>query len=113
MSKTMQTRISIVPFFSPSFKGLFPKLNRYLLDEGVEIDDYKVSLYHLIIELERILYKPDISPLLKEVIEKYRQRLTSLHGLVEQRIASAMASEIDPILYDIEDAFSELEKDLM
>jgi hypothetical protein len=109
----MQTRISIVPFFHPSFKGLFPKLNKYLLDEGVEIDDYKVSLYHLITELERILFKQDLNPLFKEVIEKYRQRLTSLHRQVEQRIATATASEIDPILYDIEDAFAEFEKDLM
>ena len=113
MSKTMQTRISIIPFFNPSFKGLFPKLNRYLLDEGVEVDDYKVSLYHLIDEFERILYKSGLYPHFREIIEKYRLRLTSLHTKVEEKIASSMAVEIDSILYEIEVVFAEIEKDLM
>ncbi len=113
MSKTMQVRISIIPFFSPSFKDLFPKLNQYFLDEGVEVDDYKASLYHLITELERLFYKSDLSPPFREIIEKYRPKLTSLHRKVEQKIASSRALEIDSILYEIEDAFAEFEKDLM
>ncbi len=113
MSKTMQTRISIIPFFRPSFKALFPKLNRYLQDEGVEVDDYKVSLYQLITELERILYKSDMNPHFREIIQEYKPRFTSLHRDVEQKMASMRALEIDPILYEIEDAFAALEDDLM
>jgi len=113
MSRTMQVRISIVPFFRPSFRGLFPKLHRYLQEAGVEVDDYKVSLYNLITELERLLYSPGLDDRFKKVIEKYRPRLIHLQKGLEERIASAMAHEIDPILYQIEDTFSELEDDLI
>ena len=113
MSKTMQVRISIVPFYHPSFKGIFPKLHRSLRDAGVEIDDYRVSLYHLITELERLLYRSDLEGRFREVIETYRPRLFPLQKAVEERIASARAAEIDPFLYDIEDAFEDLEGDLM
>lgn len=112
MSRTMQVRISIVPFFRPSFKALFPKLNRYLQDSGVEIDDYKTTLYHLIVELERLLYASDVNSRFRKVIEKYMPILTPLRKGIEERIASARATEIDPILYQIEDTFFELEKDL-
>lgn len=111
MSRFMQIRIQIEPVYHPELRAHFPKLARALEELGVPSDRRQTTLYHLIRELERALYR-QVRPALRGVIERHRPRLLSLQEAVEERLAAWQREGLDELLYQIEDVFADLERDL-
>lgn len=111
MSRFMQIRIEIEPVYHPDLRAHFPKLAKTLDGLGISTDPSRTTLYHLIREMERALYG-EIRPALRRAIEHYRTRLLSLQEAVDERLATWKREGLDELLYQIEDVFADLEKDL-
>jgi len=111
LSRYMQIRIRIEPVYHPELGAHFPKLAKALEELGISQDQGSTTLYHLIRELERALYR-EIRPALRRAIERHRPKLLFLQGAVEERLAMWQREGLDELLYRIEDVFSDLERDL-
>ena len=112
MSKYMQIRIHLEPFYRPELKDHFPKLARALDEMGVEVDPRRKTLYHIVEDLERGLYL-DVRPALKEIIRSHlSSHLTPLRNAIEGKLAAWKLEGLDELLYRLEDAFEDLERDL-
>ncbi len=111
MSRFMQIRIQIEPVYHPELRAHFPRLAKTLDELGISTDPARTTLYHLIQELERALYR-DMRPALRRAIEQHRPRLLSLHEAVEERLSIWQREGLDGLLYEIEDVFTDLERDL-
>ena len=113
MSKYMQIRVRIESMYRHSLKDHFPNITRCFEREGVNVGGLDISLYRMIDEVEKILFKDHLDRYFKAVLERYKEGLFNLRNEVEQNMASWRLSLVDHSLYKIEDLFEEIERDLM
>lgn len=111
MSRYMQIRLHLEPIYRSNLQAHFPRLAGALEELGVAADERRMTLYHLIQELERALYW-EIHPALKGVLERHMPTLKMLQKEVEEKLAGWKLEGLDELLYRIEDAFQDLEEDL-
>jgi hypothetical protein len=111
MSRFMQIRIHLEPVYKPDFQAHFPKLAEVLDELGMDIDLRRVTLYQLIQELERALYG-DVRPHVRDTLQLHMPALRTLQKGVEEKLSTWQREGLDPLLYQIEDAFELLERDL-
>ena len=108
----MQIRLNIEPVYHPDFKTEFPKLAEVLLSCGVDIDPSRTTLYDLIREIRKASHWEDVRPPVRRLFENHLRVLGPLENEVEEKLAAWRLEGLDALLYKIEDAFEDLEKDL-
>jgi hypothetical protein len=111
MSRFMQIRIHLEPVYRPDLQSHFPRLSKTLEALGISAQLCCATLYHLVRELERAVYG-DIDPALRRTLERHTPVLVRLRGEVEEKLAAWKLEGLDELLYRMEDAFQELEREL-
>jgi hypothetical protein len=100
-----------MPVYKPDLEAHFPRLAKAVEELGIEAEPLTTSLYHLIWKLEQAFYG-EMRPGLKKVLEQHRPKLQRLYKVVEEKLAAWKLDGLDELLYQIEDAFQDLEGDL-
>ena len=111
MSKNMQLKVSVLPYYDKDLKRSYPKLARHLGYLDLDLVDQNPSLYSLVGQLDQILYRFD-GTLLKEVLSQQREKLQNIYNELQDNIACWKLSQADKLLYSIEDIFEDIESDL-
>jgi hypothetical protein len=112
MSKYMQLRVRIRPYYKKGLKKAYPRLSHRLsyLDEAwVEQDP---SLFEIIAKLDKLLYQLEGDPPFREILLRHRSALHRLYEDIEERIADWHLAKADRLLYEIEDIFDGIEHEL-
>jgi hypothetical protein len=107
----MQIRLKLEPVYKPDLGSHFPRLAAALEELRVSYDDAHTTLLGLVTEIQRALYG-DVKPALKETLRRHQTQLIALRSQVEEKIAAWKLEGLDELLYQLEDAFEALEKDL-
>ena len=112
MSKYMQLRVRIDPFYKKGFADVYPRIARGL--EFLEKDwtQKDPSLLELVGKLDQLVYQLEANPPAREIFLKYKSKLHGLYEKIEEHIADWHLAKADQLLYQIEDIFDEIEKEL-
>ena len=111
MSKYMQLKVTVRPYYQKELQGTYPKLARDLGYLDSSLANRNPSLYELVGQLDQLLYRHDGTPL-REVLLRHRENLQNLHKSIEENIADWNLAQADQLLYKIEDEFDKIESEL-
>lgn len=111
MSRCMQLTVIVKPFYQPDFQAAFPNLARQLSYLNPALAAGNPSLYELAGRLDHLLYEFDGTPV-REVLLPYRAKILALHKEIEDHIAGRRLSQADTLLYQLEDIFDDVERQL-
>ena len=111
MSKYMHISVSIKPYYGGDLQQTYPKLARHLGHLDAVLVQRNPSLYELAAGLDKLLYAFD-GTTLREVLLGHREKLKSLHESIEGNMANWNLSEVDRLLYKLEDVFDDIEAEL-
>jgi hypothetical protein len=111
MSKYMQLTITVRPYYQKDLKETYPKLARHLGYVDSSLANRNPSLYELVGQLDKLLYKHD-GTILREVFLRHGEKLRNQHKNIQDNIADWKLSEADKLLYSIEDTFDDIESEL-
>jgi len=111
MSRYMQLKVTVLPYYPKDLQGAYPKLARELgyLDSGLA--DRSPSLYEIVGQLDQILYRHDGTPL-REVLLRHSEKLRKQYKSIQENIADWKLAQADKILYSIEDTLDDIESEL-
>ncbi len=113
MSRHMQIDIRLIPFYEKPFTKAFPGTAALLREHGyTEPLERDVSLYDLVDTLADMVHAPGFPKDVKARIDPHVAGLASLKEAARERLLSRHLNELDKILYELEDAFGELERSL-
>jgi hypothetical protein len=93
-------------------KGVYPAMADELVRLGSPWDTEALSLYDIAGKLDRLLYESEGNRSFREVLLKHSDRLRSLHGDIETHIAEWKLARVDNMLYQLEDIFDDIEREL-
>lgn len=112
MSKYMQMKVSILPYYKKGLGEAYPEIARRLgfLDEAwVEEGP---SLFEIVGRLDRLLYELEGDPPFREILLQHKTTLHRYYEEIEEQIADWHLAKVDQILYKMEDIFDEIEREL-
>jgi len=110
MSKYMQIDIRVLPIYEKRFARLFPSISNLLMQLGYhELVENEISLYHLVDHLITISRSPHTPSHLKEILSAHTSTLLSRKQAAREHLLARRLNELDQVLYELEDAFEELE----
>lgn len=112
MSRVMQIRVRIEPYWKPPLRKDLPRLAGLIADVDHDLIESEPSLLTLIEHLGRIHDSPGVDPELKRVLRDRGPELFELRRRVEELIGEWRLGEADKTLYRIEDIFSEMDRSL-
>jgi hypothetical protein len=108
MSKYMQLKVSVKPYYQKNLEDTYPNLARRLKALDQDLVERNPSLYELAGRLDNLLYKFDGTPV-REVLLRYREKLRNFHKGIEENIADWNLAQADDLLYKLEDIFDKIE----
>jgi hypothetical protein len=108
MSKHMQLKVIVNPYYQKDMQKVYPKLVKHLEYQDPDLAGRNPSLYELAGMVDQLLYKFDGTPL-REVFFKYKDKLQKAYYAIEESIADWKLAQADKLLYNIEDIFDEIE----
>jgi hypothetical protein len=108
----MQIRVRIEPYWKPPLKQELPRLSALIAEVDYDLIEDEPSLLTLIEHLGRVHDSPGADPRLKEVLASRAPGLFELRRKVEELIGEWRLGEADRVLYQIEDVFGEMDRDL-
>ena len=111
LSEYMQISIVIRPFYKNDFEGAYPKIGRALTYADPEFIKENPSLYELVGQIDKILYRIDGTSI-RGILIEYKDELKSIYNDIQEHIANWNLSEADKLLYRIEDVFKAIESEL-
>jgi len=111
MSKYMQLTVTVRPYYQKDLKETYPKLARHLGYVDSSLANRNPSLYELVGQLDKLLYKHDGTKL-REVFLRHSEKLRNQYKIIQENIADWKLSEADKLLYSFEDIFDEVESEL-
>jgi hypothetical protein len=112
MSKTMQMKVRIVPYYAKSFSRAYPNIAKKLGRVDGPWVEAGPSLFEIVARLDKLLYKLEGDPPFIEILSHWKKSLRELYETVEENIADRHLAKADQALYKIEDIFDEIEREL-
>jgi len=113
MSKYMQIDIRLLPFYERAFTDHFPKLAKTMENSGYfDSGGPEASLYSLVDVIRRMNLDPQVPSSVKERLRPSLEKLMALKEVAREALLARRLSELDQLLYKIEDEFEDLEKTL-
>jgi len=110
VSKYMQVDIRIVPFYEESFTRSFPNLTAMLRQMAHEVlAEGDTSFYEMADHLEAIMDNPGTPSRLREQVRPYVKRIMELKETAREHFLARRLNELDRVLYQMEDQFTDLE----
>ena len=111
MSKYMHLTVTIRPYYEKNLEQTYPKLARHLNYLDADLVARNPSLYELVGQLDKLLHAFEGTKF-REVLSRQREKLLNLHKTIEEKIADWELAQADRLLYNVEDAFDEIESRL-
>lgn len=111
MSKYMHLTVTVASYYPGDFAETYPNLARQLRTLDPDLVAQNPSIYAIAGKLDKLLYTFDGTPL-REVLLRHREHLRDLHKRIEGNIADWNLAQADRLLYQIEDAFDQIESEL-
>lgn len=113
MSKYMQIDVRLIPFYEKGFTEHFQGIASLLKESGYQkyIDD-DASIYLLVDCLMDLTSKPGVSSYIKKRIAPYVVRMSDVKAAAREKLLSRKLEELDQCLYQLEDQFEDLEKNI-
>uniref|UniRef100_A0A7V4G885 Uncharacterized protein n=1 Tax=Desulfobacca acetoxidans TaxID=60893 RepID=A0A7V4G885_9BACT len=111
MSRYMQLKVTVMPYYPRYLEETYPKTARYVKRSGSALPEPNPSLYDLAGQVDKLLYKLDGTPF-REVLLRHREKLRTLHRHITEHIAEWRLAQADRLLYELEDEFDLLEAEL-
>ena len=111
MSKYMQLKVTVNPYYQNTLADNYPNLAHRLKALDLDLVERNPSLYELAGQLDKLLYKFDGTPV-REVLLRHRENLRGLHKNIEENIADWNLAQADRLLYEMEDIFDKIESEL-
>lgn len=108
----MQLTVRVRPYYKKGLKGTYPAVARELIRSGSSWEAEDPSLLDIVAKLDGLLYESVGNPSVREILLKHRGKLRSLHEKIQTHIADWKLAEADKILYQIEDIFDDIEREL-
>ena len=112
MSKHMQLTVLVRPYYQNGLKGIYSAISRELDRLGTPWDAEDLSLFDVVVKLDKLLYASEGNPSFRGILLKHREKLRSLHENIEAHIADWKLAQADKMLYQIEDIFDDIEREL-
>jgi hypothetical protein len=112
MSKHMQLTIRILPYYRKGLKDVYPAIARrfgYLHEPWLEENP---SLFQIVGRLDKLLYQLEGDTPFRELLLQHRSALHKRYQEIEEHIADWQLSKADRLLYEMEDIFDEIEREL-
>ena len=112
MSKYMQLTVRIVPYYKKGLKETYPTVARqfsFLDETWVEGNP---SLFEIVGGLDKLLYELEGDPPFRQLLLEHKAKLHKLYENIEAHIADWQLSKADRLLYEMEDVFDDIEKEL-
>ena len=112
MSKYMQLTVLVRSYHKTGLEADYPKFAKALsfLDDNWTVQT--LSLFDIAGKLDRLLYDAEGNPAFREILLKHKDSLHKLYKKTEAHIADWNLAEADKTLYQIEDAFDQIEWEL-
>jgi hypothetical protein len=111
VSKYMQLKVMVTPYYEKDFAGTYPNLARHLKVLDSSLVKGNPSLYELAGKVDNLLYAFDGTQL-REVLLPYKEKLNDLHKSIEGNIADWRLAQADRLLHSVEDIFNDIESAL-
>jgi len=111
MSKYMHLTVTVRPYYEKNLEQTYPKLARHLKYLDSDLVERNPSLYEIVGQLDKLLHAFEGTKF-REVLSRQREKLLNLHKSIEEKIADWNLAQADRLLYNIEDAFDEIESGL-
>ncbi len=108
----MQIRVRVEPYWKPPLRREYPHLAAQIGAVDHDLIEAEPSLLTLIEHLGRVHDSPGADPRLREVLAARAPGLFDLRRRVEELIGEWRLGEADQVLYQIEDVFGEMDRDL-
>lgn len=112
MSKTMQMKIRILPYYKKSFSQAYPNMAKRLSWVDMPWVESGPSLFEIVGRLDKLLYELEGDTPFREILLSQKKPLLELYEAVEENIADWHLAKADQALYKIEDIFDEIEREL-
>jgi hypothetical protein len=113
MSKYMQIDIQLKPFYEKSLVKVFPKISKLMTGmDYKEPLEKEPSLYVLVDSLANMSRDPMVPLDIKRKINPYVTQMIMLKKTARELLLSRKLTELDQILYQIEDQFLDLESSM-
>jgi hypothetical protein len=112
MSKHMQLTTKIKPYYKKGLAGVYPRFAHRLRLLDPDWLETEPSLFEIVKHLDRLLYKSEADPPFRAILRQHKDKLHDLYERIEEQIADWHLAEADKRLYDIEDVFDDIEKEL-
>lgn len=112
MSKYMQLTVTVRAYYPESLKAVYPRIVGRLKNANAAMVDEDPSLFDLVASIDKVLYALDGDPAFKKVLLKHKPALETLHREIQSRIADWELAKADQALYQLEDAFEQIEWEL-
>ena len=111
MSKHMQLTVTVRPYYQKDLEGTYPGIERHLRHLDPDLAKRNPSLYDLAGQFDQVLLRFEGTPLSK-VFSRHREKLRDLHARIKVHIADWQLAQADRLLYEMEDIFDDMEKEL-
>ena len=111
----MQIEIRIQPVYgSAGVDGKFPGLAAYLRDNGYEkAVREETTLYGMVDVLERVDRDIQTPEAAKRPLRSYIKDLIRIRDLAREALLGRRLNDLDKLLYDLEDRFRDMEKEIL
>jgi len=114
MSRFLQIDIRLLAAYgSGGFRAQFPHLTQFLARSGYHrLIEQEPSVYHLVDGLIRIQNDPQVAAREKKPLEALLDLIRKTRDEARELLLARRLSELDQVLYRLEDLFLDLERDL-
>ena len=108
----MQLTTQIRPYYKKTLEQVHPRIAkrlRLLVPDWAEQDP---SLFEISGRLDQLIYRSDADPSFQGILREQKAKLQGLYEKIEEEIADWHLAEADKHLYEMEDVFEEIEREL-
>lgn len=111
MSRQMQLKVTVQPYYKQDFERAYPRLARYLRTIDPALVEASPALHEIagrVPELSERL----VGTSFHEQLTRHGPQLLEIHDEVERLAAEWELAAADRLLYELEDLFDDIEREL-
>ncbi len=112
MSVYQQIRVRVEPVYKKGLAKAFPRLHRVLSGVDNRLLEDSPPLYDLVETLVDLSHASEPDPQVARAVAEHGPAIVSLRRRIEEAIGGWRLSQAEKLLYELEEAFAALEKDL-
>lgn len=112
MSRHMQLTTRIRPYYKKGLEQVHPRIAKRLHLLDADWAEQNPSLFEISGRLDQLIYRADADPPFQGILRGQKEKLQGLYEGIQEAIADWHLAEADKRLYEMEDVFEEIEREL-